>query len=63
MNRKLAVGVLAAGLLLTGAGTAFAGATGGNKDIGATASWHKIPTLSISGPAVTAARSTPTTAR
>ncbi|GGV54392.1 hypothetical protein GCM10010277_53260 [Streptomyces longisporoflavus] len=49
MNRKLAVGALAAGLFLTGAGTAFATANGGSGDVEATASWHKIPTLSSGG--------------
>lgn len=46
MNRKLAVGVLAAGLFVAGSGVSFASANG---DMQATASWHKIPTLSSSG--------------
>ncbi|WP_432093928.1 hypothetical protein [Streptomyces sp. bgisy100] len=46
MNRKLAVGALTAGLFLSGAGVAFAGA-GGNAE--AAASWHKVTTRKSGG--------------
>ncbi|RPK77590.1 hypothetical protein EES42_01045 [Streptomyces sp. ADI95-17] len=46
VNRKLAVGVLATGLFVAGAGVSFASANG---NVQAAASWHKIPTLSSSG--------------
>ncbi|WP_308400727.1 hypothetical protein [Streptomyces sp. AS02] len=49
MNRKLAVGVLATGLFLTGMGTAFAGADGGSSEVQARAAWKNIPKLTSGG--------------
>lgn len=50
MNRKLAVGVLATGLFLTGMGTAFATASSGTTGAAeARAAWKGIPTLNSGG--------------